>query len=271
MNSDLFKDYVSQFVDTIITHKEAFLFIQKYKLWEGFWKYGWVSRLLVGVAVAMGLKFVFVFLNWLDHFRSEETANTFVEMGQLMSNLTFESYDFLFSGGLKYVMLLLLEVIIFHICRRTLQILTGESSELTFNSFMKAQIRMIKVVIRCYFMEMLYTILIKIFFGIFGSLDFLEPASIFAVQCYFLGLLFLDNYNEQYHLKIKESLKYAKQFVGVSLALGLVLNLLLMVPVIGAIIGPVIGAVTVTLVMYRIADLHLKEKVFPDTIPDLSD
>ncbi|MFT5383911.1 MAG: hypothetical protein ACI8VT_001311 [Saprospiraceae bacterium] len=260
MNSDLFKDYVVQFVDTIITHQEAYTFIRKNKLWEGFWKYGWVSRLFIGLAILMGLKFVLIFIDWLDQFRTVSTANTLVEMKHLMGNIAFESYNFLFVGGLKYVMLILLEVLIFHICRRTLEILTGESSDLTFKVFLKAQIRMIKVVIRCFIMEMIFTILIKIAFGIFGVFDFLEPIAIFSVQCYFLGLLLMDNYNEQFHLSIKESLKYAKPFIGVSFALGLVLNLLLMVPFIGAIIGPVIGAVTVTLVMYRLSDLHLRVK-----------
>ena len=57
---------------------------------------------------------------------------------------------------------------------------------------------MIKVVIRCYILEMIITLLIRIFFGIFGMVDFLEPVAIFGVQCYFLGLVVIDNYNEQF-------------------------------------------------------------------------
>jgi len=270
MDSSLLKEHTSQFIDTVKVHQEAMHFISKHKLWEGFWKYGWVSRGLIGLAILFGLKFLSVFLNWLDHFNSADSANAFVEMGMLIQNIAFESYDFLFVGSLKYVMLLLLEVIIFHICRRTLEILSGKSTDLTFNTFVKAQIRMIKVAVRCYIMEMIYTILIKISFGIFGTVDFLEPVFIFAIQCYFLGLLFIDNYTEQFHLTIKESMKYAKQFIGVSLAIGLILNIILFIPIVGAIIGPVIGAVTVTLIMYRMSDLHLKiaPEVMPEFVPE---
>ncbi len=264
MNTKLFKEYTSQFVDTVKAHREATHFITKHKLWVGFWKYGWVSRGLIGLAILFGLKSLSIFMDWLDHFRSVDSANAFAEMGMLFQNMAFESYDFLFVGGLKYVMLLLLEVIIFHICRRTLEILTGKSSDLTFNTFVKAQIRMIKVAIRCFILEMIYTLLIKISFGIFGTIDFLEPVFIFAVQSYFLGLLFIDNYTEQFHLTIKESMKYAKDFVGVSLAIGLVLNIIFFIPVIGTIVGPVIGAVTVTLIMYRLSNLHLEP--LPETL-----
>ncbi len=270
MNTKLFREYASQFVDTVKAHREATHFITKHKLWEGFWKYGWVSRALIGLAILLGLKFLSIFLNWLDHFKSADSTNAFAEMGMLIQNVASEGYNFLFVGGLKYVMLLLLEVIIFHICRRTLKILSGKSTDLTFNTFVKAQIRMIKVAIRCYIMEMIFTALIKVSLGFFGTIDFLEPVFIFAVQCYFMGLLFIDNYTEQFHLTIKESMQYAKQFIGVSLAIGLLLNIIFVIPIIGTIIGPVIGAVTVTLIMYRISDLHLTAlpEVMPEFVPE---
>ena len=257
MSADLFKTSFSQFFHTLFAHTEAVLFIRKYKIWEGFWKYGWVSRILIGLAILLGLKFIDIFWEFLEKFNNSEGISAFVEMGQFVGNMAIESYSFLFTGGIKYVMLLLLEVIIFHVCRRCLEILNNQTIDLSFKNFMKAQIRMIKVVIRSYFMEMFYTVLLKIFFGIFGSFDFLESFLIFGVQCYFLGFLVLDNYLEQFKLSIKESVRYAKQYIGVSLAVGFVLNILLLVPIIGVIVAPIIAAITVSLVMYRIADLHL--------------
>lgn len=261
---ELIKKYILQFKDTILAHKEATFFIRDNKLWDGFWKYGWVSRMLIGLALLMGLKLWSVFFDWWNHTDASGPVQALASMGTLAKNVAFEGYDFLFVGGMKYVMLVLLEVIIFHICRKTLEILSGESSELTFNTFLNAQIRMIKVVIRSYIWEMIFTVLIKIVFGIFGSLDFLQPVFIFGVQCYFLGLVIVDNYNEQFGLTIKESFEFTKQFIGVAVAIGIVMNVLLLIPVLGAIAAPVIAAVAVTLVMYSISDLHLREEMISE-------
>lgn len=253
-----YKKYAVQFKQTLLTYKEAALFIRKHKLWEGFWKYGWVSRVLIGLAIILGLKFVNIFVNWIRHLNRGESRNVLAEMGTLIGNVAFESYNFLFVGGLKYIMILLLEVVIFHICRRTLEILTRKTTDLTFKTFLKAQVRMFKLVLACYIFEMIFTVGIKIAFGIFGFFDFLQPIFIFAVQCYFLGFLVMDNYIEQFGFEIKESMKYGTQFIGVSLAIGLFLSIVLLIPLIGAIIGPMIAAVTLTLVMYRLSDLHLE-------------
>jgi hypothetical protein len=258
MDQAIIKNGLVQFIQTLWAHKAAATFLKKHRLWEGFWKYGWVSKVLIGLAILFGIKFLNIMLEWIYQLWNADAPNAIAKMGLFAQDMITESYQFLFTGSIKYVMLLLLEVIIFHICRRTLDILGGPSADLTFASFIKAQIRMLKVVVLSYALEMIFTVLIKIGFGIFGTIDFLEPFFIFIVQCYFLGFVVMDNYNEQFHLGIKDSLQYGKQFMGVSLAVGLVLSIVLMIPVFGAIIGPVIAAITVTMVMYRISDLHLR-------------
>lgn len=247
----------AQFVETFLTHKEAAEFIVKHRLWDGFWKYGWVSKVLVLVAVLFGLKFIDIIWNWFDRIGSASSGTAIAEMGALIQNVALGGYDFMFSGGIKYIMLFLLEVVIFHICRRTSEILCNISSDLTLDTFVKAQIRMLKVVFRSYVMEMIFTILIKIAFNIFGIFEFIEPIFIFGVQCYFMGFLVMDNYVEQFHMNIKESVQFARQYIGVCLAIGLVLNILLFVPFIGVIVAPALSAVAVSLIMYRISDVHL--------------
>jgi len=243
-------DYFTQLTDTLLVHREASRFIIKHKLWEGFWKYGWVSSLLIGVAIIFGFKFFSIIKGWFSQFQSS-TTNPIAEMGLLVEHIALDSYNFLFTGSFKYIMLRLLEIIIFHVCRRTMQILTGDNPDFTIKSFIDAQIRMLKITIRTYFLEMAFTILAKIFFGIFHSVDVIEPIFLFGLQCYFLGFLILDNYNEQFDMTIKESGLFARDYIGVSLAAGLILNLLLFIPVIGAIVGPMLAAVAVTIIMYR--------------------
>lgn len=91
-------------------------------------------------------------------------------------------------------------------------------------------------------------------------MEFMKPVLVFAVQCYYLGFTIVDNYNEQFGLSIKDSAKYTYQnHLGVALGVGLILNILLFIPVLGVVVGPLLSAVTATLVMYQLSDLHLLE------------
>lgn len=257
--------WLYQFRDTIFTHSEAVIFIRKNRLWVGFWHYGWVGKVMVALAVLLGIKLMSTFFNWWNTAELDGPGKAVMSVGTLFQNVAFESFDFLFDGGMKYIMMILLEVIIFHICGGTLKILIGKEPELTFNSFVKAQIRVIKVAFQAYILEMVISLMIKITFGIFGTYGFLEPVLKYSVHCYFLGLIVFDNYVEQFGYSIKESVRYARDYAGVCLALGLTTNIFLLIPVFGAIIAPLIAAVTVTLVMYHISDFHLISK--PDSHP----
>lgn len=249
--------YLTQFRDTMLTHSDAVIFIRKNKLWVGFWKYGWVSKALVVLAVLLGLKLLMTVVEWWNASEIDDPGEAVASVGHLFQNVAFEGYDFLFVGGMKYVMMMLLEVIIFHMCRGTLEILTGKTSDLSFNAFFKAQIRMIKVAIQSYVMELIFGIVIGLAFSLIGGFEFLKPVLKYTVHCYFLGFIVFDNYTEQFDFSIKESTRMARDYIGVCLALGLTVNVLLFIPVIGAIAAPVIVAVTVTLVMYHTSDLHL--------------
>ncbi len=257
MDSAALKTYFVQFRDTMMTNSDAVIFIRKNRLWIGFWRYGWVSKVLVVLAVLLGLKFLGTLIKWWKNLEMNDPVEAVVNVGSLFQNIAFEGYDFLFVGGMKYIIIILLEVIIFHMCRGTLEILTGQDSDLTFDAFFKAQIRMIKVAVRSYIFEMVISLLISIFFGIFGTFDFLEPVLKYSVHCYFIGFIVFDNYTEQFELSIKESVQHARKYIGVCLALGLTTNVLLLIPVVGAIAAPLLVAVTATLVMYHISDLHL--------------
>ena len=248
------KEYGEQFRYTLFKMPEAGRFIQEHRLWEGFWKYGWVSRFLIVVALLVGLKFLSAAINWVQSFSTGDPGQVVQSMGMMFT----EGFGFLFSGSMKYVMLVLLEVLVYHFSRRTVYLLTGSESQATFHDFVDAQVRMIKVGIYAWVMELLFTMAFKIFFGIFGFIDFLQPACVFAIQCYFLGFAILDNYHEQFELTIKESSRYALNYIGVAAAAGLVAYLLMLVPVAGVIAAPILTSVAVTIVMYEISELHLR-------------
>ncbi|GJM34499.1 MAG: hypothetical protein DHS20C18_35000 [Saprospiraceae bacterium] len=256
-------------MDTILRFPRGVQFIRDHRLWEGFFSYGWLSRIFIVIAVLIGLKFMTIFFSWVGSVSLDSPVAVVSNMGVLFKDFAIEGFGFLFAGGMKYVMLVLLEVLVFHFSRRTLAILINKESDTEFDAFLKAQIRMVKIAFRSWILEMIASLLIKIFFSIFGFIDFLEPALILGVQCYYLGFAILDNYFEQFDMSIKESAKYAQNYIGVALALGLVVYVLLLIPVLGTIAAPIIAAVTGSLIMYQLSDLHLLGKETELELDDL--
>ena len=188
-------------------------------------------------------------------------------VGTLAGNMMLEGYESYTSGLLKYLILLLSEVIIFHFMQRALEELRGHPVRTDFQAFFQAQVRMVKVVIRTYILELIATITLSVFFGIFGFLDWLEPVALFLVQCYFFGLVIIDNYNEQFDMNIKDSMAFSRNYRGVSLALGLVLYLCMLVPVVGVVGGTILVSVTAVLVLNQIADVELDSPVVEPANP----
>lgn len=249
---------IYQFFYTLFALPRAWHFIRRYELWRGMEKYGWVVRFLVVVAILIGLKFIGVFFDWLGQIDSFDLPGIAMGMGGLMTAGALEGYELFTAGFMRYVMLILLEVVVFHFMRRTLAILAARDSGVSFNDFINAQVRMIRVVFRSWVLELVCTILISVVCGIFSILEFFEPALIFGVQCYYLGFAIVDNYNEQFGLTIKQSVAYARGYVGVALALGLVLYLLMLVPVVGIVLGPLLVSVAGAMVLVQLSDLHLQ-------------
>ena len=238
-------------MNTFFTHLKAANFIKENKLWHGFWQYRWVLMILIGLAMMVGFQFFNIMSHGLHELFNPASESALVNVKTAGATIYNEGYSFLFDGALKYIILILLDVVVFHMVRRTNELLTGVRNSFTFKEFLSAQIRIIKVTIRCFILEMIATLIIKIFFGIFGFVDYLEPVALFLVQAYYLGILMLDNYNESKNMTIKQSFAIAKNYSGLILALGIMLNFILMVPLFGALVGPAIAAVTLTMVMYE--------------------
>lgn len=254
--------YTRQFGFSLAILPRTISFIREQKIWKGMLSYGWVARLFIIIALLGGLKFVSLFVNWINKvFGANDAAEAIATMGLFAKDLALGSYEMLFSSGSKYIMLILLEVVVFHFARRTLEILTGNEAKAGWKDFVDAQIRMIKVAFRCWVLEMIVLTILSVVFGIFSILDFIEPVLALAVQSYFLGFAVVDNYNEQFGLSIKESVAYAWQYLGVVMALGLFFYIMLLIPFIGTVAGPCIAAVAVCIIMYKLSDLHtMKDK-----------
>ena len=236
-------------------HVEGVRFAIKHRIWEGFFSYGWLSRIMIFLAIILGLQFITTFFQWLNRQDAADPVTALSSVGTLFLEI-WDGFGFLFAGGIKYVFIVLAEIIIFHVSRKALQIVTGVPSDSSWSAFVSAQKRMITVAFRSWILELILTALIGIAFGILPFFGLAETVLVFAVQCYFLGFTIMDNYFEQFHLPVKESEALARQYAGVALATGLVLQALMIIPVIGSLAGPALAAVAVTLTLYKLTDLH---------------
>ena len=144
------------------------------------------------------------------------------------------------------MILILLEIVIFHFARKTLQAFTGEEQKANLKAFIDAQVRMFQVVIFCFVMELIISIFLKIGFSIL-SIKWLLPVALLIVQCFFLGFAIIDNYNEIYKMTIKQSFKFTQQYIGVALAVGVVVYMLMLLPLVGTVLAPLLGAVVSTI------------------------
>lgn len=253
-----FKEEAEQFRYTVVSFPAAVRFILRERVWDGFWAYGWFSRALTFVAILIGLNMIGNALDFFEGFNGNSIALSFSGVTSFAQNLYHNSIGFLTDSGSRFLMLVLLEVIIFHASRQTLRIIAGKDSKSGFGDFLNAQVRMLIVSGFAWLMTLLVAIPVKIFFGFFEFLDFSKPAFLFLIEAFFLGFTVVDNYQEQYDMSISDSFKQAKENLGINLAIGLVVRLLFWVPVLGPIIAPLIAAVAATIVMHEECDLEAK-------------
>jgi len=255
-----FQTEIKHFVQAIWKHYEAIDFLLVHRLWNGIFNYGWISRALMILAIVLGFQYVKLLLNWSGSSANDGfNSSSFIALGSESISFWKERFGWIFSGGHKYLILILTEVITFHAVRSTIAIISGKSQDKSFNVFLKAQIRMVQVAVFSWVMSIVFTVIISTFLGLIGF-SFLKPSLILVAECFFLGFALIDNYNEQYELKVKESYRRTLTTPGIAIGLGLVFYLLLFVPFLGALLAPSIGGVAAALLML---ELEEKEEVKP--------
>jgi hypothetical protein len=245
------KEFAEQFRYTLMSIDDAWIFIRKYKVWSGFWRYGWVSRFFIVVAFILGLEMIGDISALIRSLRANHTGvQAFAEVGAIGKAYIDQAWNFIKEGNSQFVFMVLVEVLIFHACRESLKILGAQVEEASFNRFLRAQIRMLKVVLYAWILNKLIGISFELFFGFFPLVDFLKPTVLYLVESFFLGLVVMDNFNEQLGLTIKESIHFSRAYIGVGLVVGLLINVLMYIPIVGFIIAPLLAAVLATIVLY---------------------
>jgi len=250
-------------------------FIKKHQLWKGFLDHSWV--LIFSIVVASAFTHT-LYRDVHDYFFSDEekemeiniatedidTDNketekamdtipaqdeagleaekqTLVEPEEIME----EDHKPLFSSSLKFLLLIFLEVLIYHFAVKTNNILKKTNKRPKFKEFSAAQIRMIKVMGRKWVLGLIMYILVSIVCGITQT-GYLKDAIMFLIYGYYLGFAFLDNYLEQFHFSIKDSVSCIQTHFGAATVFGIFTSIVMYVPLIGPLIVPFLCAIAAT-------------------------
>ena len=250
---NLFRYGVHNFFYTLLTLPRAWRFMLNHRLWEGLRSYGWVAKLLAGVGI-IGSLYVLGEVSewWASHDQISLAAITVGEDGLLL-RLWKDFTGSLSDGVMNYVILVLLEVIIFHFMRRTLKIVLNKEVKdaHTFKPFYQAQKRMIAV-------SFIAVVAQEILVGITEDYGTISKVAELYIQATILGYPIVDNYNEQFDLSISQSIRNTyRRHLGICFGLGLPLYLLFKIPLFGALVGPLLVSVTAAIVLRERSDLHI--------------
>lgn len=225
---------------------ETFPFIKKNKLWKGYFENKWV--LIVTLIISI------LFSYWLMtnlFFSGDIDSSNLSEHGaSVKEGIKDASKGEAISSGTRYLLLIILEVIIFHFSVKTLSILTGQKQDVKFKQFMTAEKRMIKLLFISFIKGTVAGIFIWVILALMG-IGYLSSFIMFFVYSYFMGYAFIDNYNEQFSISINESLLKVRQHVGAATMLGVVVSGLIYIPIIGPFIAPLIGAIAATIYSHK--------------------
>ena len=249
------EEFIPHFKMGISHIPKAINFIKKHQLWKGMQQYSWLNKLSIFVGMVLGIKIFKVLMDFLFHLPITNPIAITSSVFHLVKDVSIESYELFFLGGFKYIIVLALEVLIIHFGGKTTEILTGVPFKMTFKDFLSDQIRAFKMILRKYILELIVTAAIGIALKIIGF-GYIETPLVLVIQCYFLGVVIMDNYFKHRGKTTKESEQIIRQYAGLATAIGMFFYIMLFIPIIGAVVGACIAAVASTLVLYELKPLE---------------
>lgn len=151
----------------------------------------------------------------------------------------------LFSGSLKFLLLIFMELVIFHFAVKTNNILKHQNKVPRFKDFSKAQMRIFKVMGRKWVYGLIMYTLVSIICAITNTTP-LKHSIMFLIYGYYMGFAFLDNYLEQFKFTINESASCIQSHFGAALVFGLFTSVVMNVPVVGPLLVPFVCGIAAT-------------------------
>ena len=242
----------------LATHKlwYAIPFMIENKLWVGFFKH----RLVLSVSLLAA-----VFIPWSIYEVIRSTPSLFdssIESKHIAASFADNvTLDKIFTGSNQYLVMALIHMLNVYFSNKTIERLSGVSIDLSLKEMIASQIRNIKVIVRNWFVELLVGISLYIFIGLFGP-DWLVDGMKFLVGSFFLGYIYIDNYNNAFGISIKNSFPIVVQHAGAALTFGIVTKILFLIPFVGVVFSSFICGVASTWYMHTSSDKHVGSEAY---------
>ncbi len=252
--------FILDFTKGILAYGKALVLIKKLKPWKFFFIPALIGLLIGSIIIALA-------------YSSSEFIG-----GKIASIWTFETGKEFINTTSKWVVFFLVIVVGLSIYKHILMALsapfmtpiseriethlTGKklTKTNTPTEFIKLLSRGIKINIRIFFWEMLYTLPL-ILLSFIPGLNLVTTVLLLYIQSYYAGFGNMDYTMERY-FNSSESISFVKQHKGVAVGNGFLFTLLLFIPVIGIMITLPISTVASTIetlkkIDFRQEDLRL--------------
>ena len=214
--------FLSQFFFGLKSYWKAILFIKEQK----FYWYIFIPAIFM-----LGIYKIGAIIQQRTFDLQAENMNEIVwQMIQLLFEI---SIALLFMNFAKYVVVIILSPLLAHLSQKTERILTGNKYPFHFNQFLKDIKRGIRIVLRNFFWQYLFFVIIFLV----AMIGWKDPKSspvfylIFIIAFYYYGFSFIDYINERRKLNIDESIIFVRSNSGFAISIGLIYSLLIFVPV----------------------------------------
>lgn len=233
-------------------------FIINNRLWSGFLRH----KLVLIVCVILGIAIPYSIFQYLgakiSTFKDYSVEHQSITSTAMNNSISFQS---LFDGGNKYLVLILIQMLVVYFSNKTIEHLSNVRIHMSVKEMIMSQIRIIIVSLRNWIFELVIGVGVSIVIGVFGP-DWLEDILKFVVGCYFVGYLFIDNYNFAFNINIKESTQIVRRHAGAALTVGLVAKILFLLPVLGSLLVSFICSVGATWYMHTSHDQNAGNEAF---------
>ncbi len=239
-----------QFFLGIRSHRQAYRFIKKHKLWH-FFVWPILLALLIlwaGASAINGASEAVVdfIKGWIwDKPDPEGIWETVVYWAVWCIFKFLFLYTYYIVN--KYIVFIILSPILAIVSERVDALHTGRDFPFSLVQLWKDVLRGIAIAIRNLFLEYAATLallLLTVFLPIFAPF---YPFAVFFIAAYFYGFAFLDYNSERYRLTYSESVQRIRNNKGLAVGNGTVFSLLFFIPILGGIIAPILSCVAASL------------------------
>lgn len=236
----------------------AWPFIKRNKLWAGLLEHKWIAVFMFFVSTFFSY-YILSSWGWIGGDSTDVNIISKSDLGvELSEDMKNEGKSALFSGGTKYLLMIVFEVIIFHFAVKTFDLLSGQKRITTLSDFIQAEKRMIIVMVRNFLKGLAVHGVLYVSLSILGY-EFMTGFIMFFIYAYFLGYAFIDNYNEQFNKTIKQSEFIIRQHFWASITLGVLASGMLIVPLLGPLVAPIFCAISATIYGHKYIGLAVAD------------